>query len=114
MSGSSSPSSGGRHEPRSIWVSIDFLDSSGRLIATHRFTPSGDRSSLEIVEALARLQLAMRRLGGYIHVIDMDPELRALIDRTDLLPVLTGALLDRPGLRPDHRLAADAVDDESE
>jgi anti-anti-sigma regulatory factor len=45
-------------------------------------------TSLETIDALARLQLAVRRLGSTIRVVDPPPELRELIVLVGLEDVL--------------------------
>lgn len=45
---------------------------------------------LVLVEALARLQLAARRLGTSIHLRDAPPELRELLDLVGLADLIVG------------------------
>ena len=45
---------------------------------------SCDRPDLELIDALARLQLAARRLGCSIRLRDVTPDLRRLLDLTGL------------------------------
>jgi hypothetical protein len=56
-----------------------------------------DRPTLEVVQALARLQLHAKRLGCEIKVRDACPELRGLLD----LVGLAACVLDPPELPPE-------------
>jgi hypothetical protein len=43
-----------------------------------------DRANLELIDALARLQLSVRRLGCSIRLRDVTPDLHRLLDLTGL------------------------------
>jgi ABC-type transporter Mla MlaB component len=51
---------------------------------------AGLRADLGVVDCLARLQLAARRSGCVLRLIDADPELRELLDLVGLVDVLLG------------------------
>jgi hypothetical protein len=50
---------------------------------------------LEVVDQLARLQLAARRAGSAIQLRDASPEIVALLDLAGLREVLTAGVLTR-------------------
>ncbi|MPY95985.1 MAG: STAS domain-containing protein [Acidimicrobiia bacterium] len=60
--------------------------------------PSGARPDLVFVDALARLQLAARRLGWSIRLRNPCEELRGLLDLVGLADVLADVVVDGPEL----------------
>jgi hypothetical protein len=65
-------------------------------VASWPLAPSG-RTGLELVDELARLQLAARRLGCSIRVRDAWTVLSDLLDLVGLAELLTGSVLEAGG-----------------
>jgi hypothetical protein len=58
-------------------------------VATVEVAVDGWPEDLALVDLLARLGLAARRLGGRVRVVDASVELRALLDLAGLSAVVT-------------------------
>lgn len=68
------------------------------------------------VDALARLQLTARRMGGRVRILDACPELRELLDLMglqDVVPVMVGSGVESRG-QPEEREQAGGVEEEGD